>query len=101
MNRFGGATYDPELDHDRLSTQLVKVRDYLWSYSPNWFTLRELSLQLNEPEASVSARLRDLRKDKFGGHEIEARRQPRSGKRGTWEYRLLRPIVRGQGEMFR
>jgi len=38
------------------------------------------------PEASVSARLRDLRKAKFGGYRVE-RQRVREG-RGLYHYRL-------------
>ena len=49
-----------------------------------WHTLYGLSLTTLAPEASVSARLRDLRKQKYGAHTIE-RRHIGSG---LWEYRL-------------
>jgi len=50
-----------------------------------WHTLAEMSSRLGFPEASVSARLRDLRKDKFGGRVVERRYVLN----GLWEYRLL------------
>lgn len=37
--------------------------------------------------ASISARLRDLRKPKFGGYVVERRRRTV----GTWEYRVSLP----------
>jgi hypothetical protein len=52
-----------------------------------WLTLHEISVGTGDPEASVSARLRDLRKTKFGGHEVE--RQNLGG--GRWVYRLVLP----------
>lgn len=81
---FDGVTYDPALDHERLTRQLGRV----WSVlsDGNWWTLREISAGSAAPEASVSARLRDLRKPKFGGYEIESRRN----EGGTWEYRMVR-----------
>ena len=42
-------------------------------------TLAEISKVTKDPEASVSARLRDLRKPQFGGHTVE-RRQMINGK---------------------
>jgi hypothetical protein len=39
------------------------------------------------PEGSVSARLRDLRKDKFGGFEVERKRD--SIEKGLFLYRLV------------
>jgi len=97
---FDGDTYDPELDHLRLTTQLDRVRDLLLRHSPIWLTLSQVSAMLAEPEASVSARIRDLRKAKFGGFEVQARRQPTFGRRGIWEYRIMRPDTPGQREMF-
>jgi len=38
------------------------------------------------PEASISARLRDFRRPKFGGYTVERRR---GGFGGSHEYRLL------------
>lgn len=81
---FDGKTYDPALDHDRLSKQLGQVYAQMCDY--DWWTLGELSLCLRQPEASISARMRDLRKSKFGGYTIERRRLAQ----GLHEYRLLR-----------
>lgn len=79
---FDGRTYDPELDHDRLKSALGRVYEAM--KGGQWFTLRELAEQAGCSEAGASARLRDLRKERFGSHRVESRR--RSG--GTWEYRL-------------
>jgi hypothetical protein len=49
-----------------------------------WHTLADLATT-GDPEASVSARLRDLRKPKFGGFHIERRYVSA----GLWAYRLL------------
>lgn len=73
-----GVTYEPELDKVRLNAQMLRTYEAL--RDGMWFTLRRLS----DPEASVSARLRDLRKVKFGGHEVERRRVDG----GLFEYRL-------------
>jgi hypothetical protein len=82
---FDGATYDPALDGPRLGGQLAAVRRAL--ASGGWWTLRELSTFCGGSEAGVSARLRDLRKAKFGGHEVDRERVP--GGSGLWRYRLL------------
>ena len=52
-----------------------------------WHTLAEVSARTGIPEASVSARLRDLRKAKYGAHRVECRRRF-GDKYGTREYRL-------------
>ena len=79
---FDGETYDRRLDHGRLTTQQKQVYGVMCSGS--WLTLAELEERTGFPQASISARLRDLRKDKFGGYNIERRRRSQ----GTFEYRL-------------
>ena len=36
-----------------------------------WYSLHRLSVITGHPEASVSARLRDFRKEKFGNHTVQ------------------------------
>lgn len=79
---FDGATYDPAQDRGRLQRQLDRVRRAL--ADGEWLSLAELAARTQAPEASVSARLRDLRKPRHGALTVEARR--REG--GVWEYRL-------------
>ncbi len=83
---FDGATYERALDHARLGEQLLRVGRVM--ADGNWHTLRELSDRTGDPEASISARLRDLRKRKFGGHTVEHERLDR----GLWRYRLIREM---------
>lgn len=83
---FGGETFEEPDDGKRLRRQLNAVRTYMevgW-----WRTLREVANAVGAPEASVSARLRDLRKAKHGGYTIERRRVP--GGNGLHEYRMVR-----------
>jgi len=68
---FDGDTYSPKRDHDRLNAQLRRVRDLM--LDGEWRTLREIAVATGDPEASVSARLRDLRKPKFGHMTVERR----------------------------
>jgi DNA-binding Lrp family transcriptional regulator len=57
-----------------------------------WRTLAEIAEATGAPEASVSARLRDLRKRKFGGHVVA--RRPRGDRAlGLFEYQLVKPLV--------
>jgi hypothetical protein len=86
---FGGTTYDPELDYDRLARQFERVRALMSDGA--WRTLREIADELGHPEASISARLRDLRKEKFGGFLVERRRRG-DPPRGLFEYRLQIPV---------
>ena len=53
----------------------------------NWYTLEDIETETGDPQASISAQLRHLRKVRFGGHTIEKRRKG-SEKSGLWEYRL-------------
>lgn len=81
---FDGETYLRGLDHAALGKQLLAVGRIF--ADGRWHTLRELSERTGYPEASVSARLRDLRKGKFGGNTVERERGPRR----VWRYRLRR-----------
>lgn len=84
---FGGRTYDPAVDGKRLGAQLARVFRVMEDGS--WHTLGDLAHLTGDPEASISARLRDFRKAPFGGHRLEAERMPgKDGRRGLWRYRL-------------
>jgi len=82
---FDGRTYSERFDYERLGKQAKAV--FVLMRDGRWRTLRELSAATGYPEASVSARLRDFRKPKFGGHEVDDRRR-HDPARGVWEYRL-------------
>lgn len=82
MTDFDGVTFDPERDHDRLARQLAAVRQVMSDHE--WHTLFGLALITGYPEASISARLRDLRKARHGSNTVE-RHYVGSG---LWEYRL-------------
>lgn len=79
---FDGATFDRKRDESRLRCQLDAVRRAM--LSGGWWTLARLSDVAQGSEASVSARLRDLRKPKFGAYVIERRYVTN----GVWEYHL-------------
>lgn len=82
---FHGETYDAPMDHGRLRGQLLRVFARLSDGS--WHTLRDLAASAGGSEASVSARLRDLRKPQYGKREVHRRRI--SG--GLYEYRISGP----------
>jgi len=82
---FDGITINDERDNGRLTKQLDLVRNTMWM-RPTWWTLKELAQATGYPEASVSARLRDLRKPKFGGYTVERKYV----ERGLWAYRVTR-----------
>lgn len=81
---FDGATYEPDLDRERLSSLLERVHARM--LDGRWHTLAELVAACGGTEASVSARLRDLRKPKFGSHDIERLRDPDAD--GLFRYRM-------------
>jgi len=84
---FDGATYIPSSDGSRLSTQFYRV--LLLMSDSRWRTLAEIVTMAGGTEASVSARLRDFRKAKFGGTpDAVDRRRRGEAKRGLHEYRL-------------
>lgn len=70
--RFDGATYSAAHDCDRLSGQLLAV--FQATADHRWHTLSHLARVADASEASVSARLRDLRKERFGAWTIERKR---------------------------
>jgi hypothetical protein len=81
---FNGPAYEPERDHARLSNQLDRVRDFMSDGS--WRTLNDIANVTGDPQASVSAQLRHLRKERFGSWLVE--RRLKSGG-GLHEYRML------------
>jgi hypothetical protein len=83
-------------------TQMERVRNFMLrgeefgGGSAPWRTLGEIARVTRYPEASVSAQLRHLRKQRFGGYRVKKRlRRSDAGEREiqrgpTWEYRVLR-----------
>ena len=84
---FDGASYSADRDGTRLAQQMGRVRRVM--ADGTWHTLAELAAECDAPEASVSARLRDLRKPRFGGYTVERRYVSA----GLFEYRLTQPAA--------
>jgi len=82
--RFGGSTYSPGRDGPRLSRQLDRVRSLM--RDGKWRSLYEIGESVGAPAQSVSARLRDLRKERNGRLTV----QRKSMGRGLWLYRVKR-----------
>jgi hypothetical protein len=78
-----GETYEREIDYERLNTQAGDV--WRAMMSGRWMTLAELERLTGHPQASISARLRDFRKTRFGAHRVERLRF----ERGLFIYRLM------------
>ena len=87
---FDGKTYDKRLDKARLNRQQRVV--YAAMKDGRYRTLREIAAITDEPEASISARLRDFRKAPCGYMTVDPRRRG-DGKRGVWEYKVTGGIV--------
>lgn len=90
MPDFDGKTYNRGRDHARLGSQLQRV--YECMCDGQWRTLEQIAAIVGAPEASVSARLRDLRKPKFGSHEVI----DNNVRSGLWEYRLVVNVAAAQ-----
>lgn len=80
--RFDGPDVRPE-DKSRLGAQLAKVRAL--TAEGQWWTLAALAKAAGCSEASASARLRDLRKPRNGGHTVERERV----EGGLFRYRVV------------
>lgn len=82
---FDGAVYQEEFDFTRLTGQIRRVHDCMIDGA--WRTLREIATVTGDPESSISAQLRNLRKRKFGSFVVDVRaRGDRS--HGLFEYQL-------------
>lgn len=80
--RFDGPDVT-EADTQRLTHQHDRL--FKLMSDGRWRTLPGIAAVTKDPEASISAQLRHLRKPRFGGHTVERRRV----EGGLWEYRLL------------
>jgi hypothetical protein len=85
--KFGGVTFDPARDGERLSGALGRV--YSLMLDGEWRTIADIAAHCGCSEAGASARLRDLRKEKFREHypNLEVQRKNCGG--GLWMYRMI------------
>lgn len=81
--RFNGPDYVPKRDKSRLTRQHNIIMELM---SDGVFrTLRTIELYTNQPQASISAQLRHLRKARFGSHTVNKRHISN----GIFEYQLI------------
>ncbi len=80
---FDGSHYDPKVDKQRLTQQMRGVYECICK--GDWKTVEEIGTVTGYPQPSISAQLRNLRKKKFGGLDVEGR--CRDGTK-IFEYRL-------------
>ena len=81
--RFDGPEYIPARDQKRLTGQAERIFNLM--ADGKWRSLPEIARETGDPEASVSAQLRNLRKERFGSHTVN-RRHIYSG---LFEYQLI------------
>jgi hypothetical protein len=77
-----GESFDRARDGKRLNAQAQAVFSYM--QHGEWRTLADIAAATGHPEASVSARLRDLRRPQFGGYTVERRYIAN----GLWQYKV-------------
>ena len=68
---FDGSEYNHKRDGGRLSAQYDRVFALMKDGCER--SLQQISEATGDPEASISARLRDMRKPRFGGHSVSKR----------------------------
>ena len=89
--QFDGRTFDSDLDGKRIGEQQVRVMIAL--SDQRWRTLDEIQRHIQattgkyDPQTSLSARLRDIRKLTGSDASMESRRRTEDGVDGLWEYR--------------
>jgi len=86
---FVGDGFDQNLDGARLTGQICRI--YRLMKDAKWRTLQEIQEETGDPQASISAQLRHLRKVAFGGHTVEKKRRvdkETTKEHGLWEYQL-------------
>jgi len=92
---FRGSDYSPELDGKRLTGQIRRIHDLM--KDGRWRTLSEIEFYTGDPQASISAQLRNLRKPEFGSHIIVKRRRGEPS-HGLWEYRMAKGELKIEDE---
>jgi hypothetical protein len=81
--RFNGADYSPNRDNARLTGQLLRIWEVV--IDGRWYTLKDIAVRTGDPEPSISAQLRHLRKPRFGSYIVEREYIAN----GLYQYRVL------------
>ena len=84
-----GPAYSAQIDGKRINKQHESIKSYMLGLSQFdiWKTLAEIEGDLGFPQASISAQLRHLRKEIFGGFSVDKRRRG-----NAWEYKVSIPV---------
>lgn len=91
--RFDGSSLQVE-DEARLTSQFDRVLALMRDGRPR--TLHQIHCAVGGSEAAISARLRDLRKARFGGYRVVRERQ----RNGLHTYQVLPPPPATQVALF-
>ena len=82
---FDGSTYEEQQDQKRLTGQVKRIFSLMKDCQ--WRTLSEIESATGDPQSSISAQLRHLRKPRFGSHIVEKRSRGERAN-GLYEYQL-------------
>lgn len=80
--RFDGPEFNQTRDGARLTGQIGRIARLM--ADERWRTLSEIAEETGDPQSSVSAQLRHLRKPRFGGNTVERKHLGR----GLFAYRV-------------
>lgn len=84
---FDGPEYDHKEDRKRLTGQILRVFGAMKDGA--WRTVSEISVITGDPEPSISAQLRHLRKDRWGAFDVQ--RRPRGDRASALYEYCVRP----------
>lgn len=87
---FDGSNYEHERDNERLTKQYLTIFNFM--KDGKFRTLKEIESYVNYPQASISAQLRHMRKERFGAHTVNKNYLGN----GLYQYQLL--INKGEKE---
>lgn len=76
-----GETFDQARDGARLGAQYLRVKAFM--QDGQWHTLTAICSATGDPQASVSARLRDMRRDGFKVERVHF-------DKGVWLYKAIK-----------
>jgi len=83
QTKFDGSDYNPGRDDGRLTAQYDRIFNVMNDGVAR--TLSQIAKRTGDPEASISAQLRHMRKARHGGHTVE---KQHIGE-GLFAYRLV------------
>jgi predicted transcriptional regulator len=83
---FNGHAFVPSFDENRLTGQMRGIHGLM--KDRNWRTLSEIENYTGYPQASISASLRNFRKDSWGKNIVNKQRRGNPA-HGLFEYQLI------------